>query len=250
MNEMILIQNTRFEGMPTDILIEGRTISRIGKDIEVAAASDLKIIDGRDTAVFPTFVNGHTHSPMVLLRGYGDDMLLQPWLEECIWPVEALYQEREFKVGYRLAFMEMVSGGTTAFNEMYMHPEFALEILREFPMKARLGFPLIDGMNEELGKAQIKECEHFFAEADVPEGVTLGLAIHSIYATSEYAIKWARDFSEARGLNTQIHLSETEQEVNQSKAVHHGMSPVEYLDSIDFLNDRGIRSAYGMALRP
>lgn len=244
---MILIKNTLFNKQVVDILIKDRKIQRIKPKIEVQSDEDLEIIDGNNTAVFPSFVNGHTHSPMVLLRGYGDDMLLAPWLEERIWPVEAKLQGKDFEIGYKLAFMEMIAGGTTAFNEMYMHPEIALKALEGIPLKAHICYPLIDGGNEALGRQQIKACEEFFNTIDPPKGVTIGIAAHSIYATSEFSLKWIKNFVEKRDIKVHIHLSETEKEVKDCMALHNGISPVEYLDKIGFLHNR-VLAAHGVWL--
>jgi len=70
-----------------DILIEGNRIARIGRDLKDEDKGET--IDGRGKLAIPGLVNSHTHLATALFRGYADDMLLQPWLEEKIWPLEA-----------------------------------------------------------------------------------------------------------------------------------------------------------------
>lgn len=234
------ILNTMFNGEKIDILVEGSKISKISSHIKVNREDDFKTINGEGTAVIPSLFNGHTHSPMVLLRGSGDDMLLDAWLTECIWPLEAKLTDEDFYWGYRLAFIEMIKSGTTFFNEMYMNPRAALKALEEIPMKGLVNFPIIDGMNEEAGRAQAADCELFFQNAVPPEGVQLGVAVHSVYANSLFSLEWIRDFALKRDLKIHIHLSETEKEVLDCRKDHQGMSPVEYLDHLGFLSDRVI----------
>ena len=236
--QMILIKNTVLNGSTTDILIEKNKITEIREKINSRASEAAEIIDGSGTAVIPSLINGHTHTPMVLMRGYGDDMLLDKWLSERIWPLESRLGADDFYCGYRLGILEMIKNGTGFFNEMYMHPEKALEVLAEFPMKALLNYPIVDGNNEEEGRRQADECRRFFNEYSRQPGVKFGVAAHSPGANSKYSLEWIRDFASDNDLDVNIHLSETEYDVKNSKAMHNGMSPVEYLDSIGFLNER------------
>jgi 5-methylthioadenosine/S-adenosylhomocysteine deaminase len=68
-----------------------------------------------------------------------------------------------------------------------------------------------------------------------PEKSMMAIAIHAIYSVSEPMMLWAVDFARERGLKIHIHLSETEKEIEDCKALHGGMSPVEYLDSLGVL---------------
>lgn len=81
---MILIEKTMFNGKSRDILIKKNKIVQIASHLQLDRSCDLVVIDGRGTAVLPSLFNGHTHSPMVLLRGYGDDLPLHQWLTDCI----------------------------------------------------------------------------------------------------------------------------------------------------------------------
>ena len=246
---MILISNTLLNGEKADLIIKENLINKIGKDLKKNIQTGTRIIDGRGTAVLPSLFNGHTHSPMVLLRGYGDDMLLDQWLTECIWPVEARLTEEDYYWGYRLAFMEMIKSGTGFFNEMYMNPRAALKALEEIPLKGLINFPIIDGMDEETGREMAEDCELFFKEVEPQSGVQLGVALHSVYANSLFSLLWVRDFAAEKNLKIHIHLSETEKEVKDCMDAHDGMSPVEYLDSLDFLNSR-VFAAHAVWLSP
>ena len=235
---MLIIKNTELNGKSVDILIDGGRISRISGEIRSDEYKDARIINGASTAAVPSFFNAHTHTPMVLLRGYGDDMLLDSWLRERIWPVESRLSDEDFYRGYRLGLLEMIKSGTGCFNEMYMNPEIELKLLEEFPLKAYLNYPILDGLNEDISRKQIADCLEFFGKNSAPDGVKFGLAAHSVGANSIYSLKWIRDYSGENNLNVHIHLSETENDVERCRAAHDGLSPVELLDSIGFLNER------------
>ena len=233
-----IIYNTLVKGKLSDILINGNTITAIRDHNAGSYKNSLDSLDGSGTAALPLLHNGHTHSPMVLLRGIGDDMLLDEWLTKKIWPVEAQLTEDDYYWGNRLALLEMIKSGTGFFNEMYMKPESMIDALKDLPIKALINYPIIDGMDDKSGREQAKNCEIFFNKIEVPPNIQLGIALHSIYANSAYSIKWVRDFANERNLNVHIHLCETKKEVDDSHADHNGRSPVEYLDDMGFLNNR------------
>ncbi|MDA3810465.1 MAG: amidohydrolase [Spirochaetaceae bacterium] len=233
----IVIRNTILNGNIINVEIRGDTIYNITNNA-IPENDSLIEIDGKNTAISPFLHNGHTHSPMVLLRGCGDDLELDSWLKERIWPMEAKLTEEDYFWGNRLAFLEMIKTGTGFFNEMYMNPRNAIEALKGLPLKAQINYPIIDGMNEESGRKQVKECEQFFNTIEISTNVQLGLALHSVYASSSYSLKWVRDFAAQNKLPIHIHLSETEKEVTDCRSIHNGKSPVEYLDDMNLLSHR------------
>ena len=233
----IVIRNTLLDDKFQDILIEGSKIASVGQNLATTFPG-ARILDGEGTAALPSMVNAHTHSPMVLLRGAGDDLPLHEWLTSRIWPLERQFTEEDFYWGNRLAIIEMICGGTGFFNEMYMHPRIALKALEDTPLKGMIHYPIIDGMDPELGKSMWNDCTKFFAETSPPKGVSLGVALHSVYSDSRESIEWVRDFTEEAGLKVHIHLSETREEVEDCLRNHEGRTPVEYLRDLGLLSDR------------
>jgi 5-methylthioadenosine/S-adenosylhomocysteine deaminase len=78
----------------------------------------------------PGFVNAHTHAAMSLLRGIADDLPLERWLEEGVWPVENRWMSAELvRDGTRLAIAEMLKSGCTCFSDQYFFPEIVAETL-------------------------------------------------------------------------------------------------------------------------
>ena len=112
----ILIKGVLLHGEPSDIYIEGKYIKAIGPSLDYKADTYL---DGSRKAVIPGFVNAHTHAAMTLFRGFADDMPLMPWLEHKIWPNEAKLTNDDVYWGSKLACLEMIKSGTTAFLDMY-----------------------------------------------------------------------------------------------------------------------------------
>lgn len=78
-----------------------------------------EVIDLKGKWLLPGLVNTHTHVVMTLLRGIGDDMLLQPWLETRIWPLESQFTPELAVASTELGLLEMVKSGTTTFSDMF-----------------------------------------------------------------------------------------------------------------------------------
>lgn len=101
------------------IVINGNLIEYIGKEKPETEDFDY-VIDGENKVVMPGLVNTHTHLAMTLLRSYADDMNLQDWLFNKIFPFEDKLTADDILKGSEIGVDEMLAGGTTCFNDMYM----------------------------------------------------------------------------------------------------------------------------------
>jgi len=137
----ILIRNIQLNDKPVDIYIEGEFIRKIGFDLFVDAD---EIIDGTQKAVFPGFVNAHTHAAMTLFRGFAEGLPLERWLSEKIWPAEKNHTDETIYWGTKLACLEMIESGTTCFNDMYFCPEQTCRAISEMGLRAFITGPIYD----------------------------------------------------------------------------------------------------------
>jgi len=95
--------------------------------------------------ILPGFINAHSHSAMSLLKGYADDLPLDTWLNNHIWPAESQHVSFDFvKDGSSLAIAEMIKGGTTTFNDMYFFPEATAEVVSKVGIRANIGLGVLD----------------------------------------------------------------------------------------------------------
>ena len=228
----ILIKNVLCNGKITNIHVEQNMISKIG-DVNVEAE---QVIDGKDKAAIPGFINTHTHAAMTLLRSYADDLALQDWLVNKIWPVEAKLTEDDIYWGTKLACLEMIKTGTTTFNDMYFHGEIAAKAVEEMGIRGVLSevfFDLIDETKGQEGRRKVKkgieELKRFKNGRIIP-----ALGPHSIYTVSGEGLQWVKEFADENDLLMHIHLAETEKENDDFKEKY-GKRPVPYLEEIGFL---------------
>ncbi|HIE30995.1 MAG TPA: amidohydrolase [Methanosarcinales archaeon] len=229
----ILLKSTENYG---NVYIEGSTIVEIG----CAAYEADTVIDASNKALVPGFVNTHTHAAMTLFRGYADDLPLHVWLQEHIWPLEAKMTEEDVYWGTKLACLEMIRNGTTAFNDMYWHVMGTARAVEEMGIRAAISNVFIDiagDSDEAMQKENKKLTERL--EKDYSDRIIPALGPHAIYTVSEESLLWTAEFAREKDLLVHIHVSETEQEVSDC-IEQKGMRPVEYLDHIGFLGENVI----------
>lgn len=226
----ILIKGTMLNGKVVDVLIKGNKFEDIAPNINAIADEE---IDARGTAIIPPFYNGHCHAAMTLLRGYADDLPLDIWLNEHIWPAEDKMVPRDIYVGTRLAVLEMIKSGTVFFNDMYGMVEESIKACEEMGIRAQIGISLMDRMGEK----DINGRFEFLHSYKRSEHVTLSVAPHAPYTVSKDLFR--RCVKEAEKANVMIHthLSETKKEIDDCMA-EHGVSPVELLDSLGILTEK------------
>src|SRR5829696_7194851 len=114
------------------VAIDGRDIVAVDTAAAIAAAyRGRETIDAAGAVVMPGLINTHTHAPMVLFRGLADDLALMDWLQKYIFPAEAKTVSPEFvRAGTRLAALEMIRSGTTAYVDMYYFEEEIARVTR------------------------------------------------------------------------------------------------------------------------
>jgi len=234
----LLITNLVVDGNEVDIFIdETGIIAGISENERVRHKGEAEfIIDGDHAIALPGLVNTHTHSAMTLLRGYADDMILQDWLSQKIWPLEAHLTGDDVYLGTRLACLEMIRSGTTAFNDMYFFMDDAARAVDESGVRGVLAYGFIDLFSAEKRETECKTTENFVAHVKSLNNprIKASAGPHAIYTVSKEGLVWCAEFAEEQKIGTHIHLSETEKEVKDCIA-RYGMRPTAFLDECGIL---------------
>ena len=227
--ESILIRNVRHEGRKTNILILRDRFADLDAPADTPAD---RILEADGLAILPSFFNTHTHAAMTLLRGYADDLPLQEWLEEHIWPAEARMEPADIRRGNELAVKEMAASGTTFFSDMYFDFEECIAAVEASGLRAAIGITVMDNHP----KSHFEEIRDYIKNWKDPTGgrIQLVIAPHSIYTVSAERLKRAANFARHQGLLLHIHVAETQREVEDCIRAH-GTTPVRYLDKLGFL---------------
>lgn len=195
-------------------------------------------INGEKRVLIPGIVNTHTHLSMSLLRGLADDLPLDTWLNDHIWPVEANLTGEYCYAGALLACIEMIKSGTTTFNDMYFFMDDVAKAVDEAGLRGMICHGMLDLGDEEKRKAEFKETKRIIEKChDTADGrIKVAFGPHAPYTCSEELLKRVKEKSGKMGLKIHIHVSETEFEVQQVTEAH-GARPFEYLNEIGFLGE-------------
>lgn len=193
-----------------------------------------EVVNCDGLAIVPPFYNGHTHAAMTLLRGYADDMPLQKWLTEYIWPFEAKLSAKDIEIGTRLAVLEMIKSGTVFFSDMYWKREATMKVVQEMGIRAAIGVTIAENLDTP---EHIEENFEFIRKhMHESERVKLAVMPHSIYLVGEKLFKRCAKIAREEGMVLHTHLSETLKEVRDCQK-QYGCTPVELLDRYGVLDD-------------
>lgn len=238
-SQSILIKNTMIIGndiKKSSVLVEDDKIASINENLNDKDADT--VIDGEDKVLIPGLVNTHTHLPMTLMRGLADDLLLDTWLNDHIWPTEANLDGEICYSGAILACVEMIKSGTTTLNDMYFYMDNVAQAIDESGMRGVISHGMLDMGDEDKRKAEFKESLRIIDKChNTADGrIKVALGPHAPYTCSTELLNWVRKKADQLGLRIHIHVSETEFEVKTIIENYEGR-PFEYLDRIGFLKD-------------
>lgn len=244
--EQLIIKNARLNGAVTDIAIENGRFKAFAPAID--APQDCEILDACGMTIMPPFFNAHTHAAMTLLRGFADDIELFDWLNNYIWPAEAKLTPYDVYCGSKLAILEMIKSGTVFFNDMYWFQQETIRAAEEMGVRAAVGLLFLEDQNGNIAERNIRGNQKLLdMKESFSERISLTLAPHAIYSVSERNLRRVEELAGELKLPVHIHLAETAREVEECKAAHQGLSPVEYLASIGLLN-RNLIAAHAVHL--
>jgi len=223
------------------VVIEGeRIIAVMPRPAALAKYVEAKRVELPGHVLVPGFINMHTHSAMSLLRGYADDLNLQVWLNDHIWPVEKAFLGPGFvHDGSKLAMAEMLRGGTTFFNDLYFFPEVTAATAIETGMRASIGLPVIDvptvwANNEDecINKGQAVSASWHGEPL-----ISTALAPHAPYSVGDAALVRIAALSEQFDMRVHMHVLESNWEISESLR-QHGKPTLKRLDDFGLLNER------------
>jgi len=190
------------------------------------------VIDCSNCLIMPGLINAHTHAAMSLLRGIADDLPLDQWLNNYIFPSEARHAGPEFVyLGTRLSAAEMALSGITTFADGYYFMEEAARAavdvgLRSVIAQGILDVPVPDAPRAGFWKERAVE---FLISCPTNPLITPALFCHSAYLCGPETLRGAADMARSKGTHLFCHVSETESEVREIVS-RYGMTPVEHLE--------------------
>ena len=215
------------------VVVENGRIKAIDPDLWTA---DIEV-DCTGKYVSPSFANLHTHSPMNIFKGFAEDVTIDRWFNELIWPYENRLVPRDAYHGSRLAIAEMQNNGVTVFADHYMFAEEIAKAALEMDMSLDIAPTLfsLDGSFKEGLKKTIELSEAYKDE----ERIVVSLGPHSPYTCSMEDLRSVAEVQVKRGFKVHIHAAETKEQVIRSR-IETGKTPFEFLSKSGVLMGRTI----------
>jgi len=185
-------------------------------------------------ALIPGLVNAHTHTAMTLLRGIADDVPLDAWLKDRIWPREAKFVTPEFiHDGVTLGAVEMLRGGITCCNDMYFYPDAAAFAYDAAGLRAVIGLPVLDFPTPYASDAD----DYLRLGLDARDRfkhlprLAWMLAPHAPYTVADASFTRIVTYARQLDLAIQTHLQETRRELDEAIA-RYGQTELARLDRL------------------
>ena len=229
-----LILNSNFQNKKQSLLIKDDLIAEIADEIDESNAD--KIIDAEGKILLPGLINTHTHLSMTLFRGLADDLSLDSWLNDHIWPMEANLNGDYCYIGALLGAVELIKSGTTTFSDMYFYMEDVARAVEDAGIRAVLSYGMIDFGDAERRENELNENLELFKNCNgMADGrIKVFLGPHSPYTASEELLIRTRELADEYNMGIHIHVSETQKEIDDVSA-EKGLRPFEYLEKIGLL---------------
>lgn len=200
-------------------------------------------IDCQGNLLMPGFKDAHTHSGMTLLRSYADDLPLQSWLNEQVFPIEAKMSAEDIYHLTKLAILEYLTSGITSIFEMYLTPESIGQACIDMGMRC----VQTGGVNNFSQSVEL--LEKWYEELNGKHPLLSFLpGFHAEYTCSRELLEEIAAFAKRKKAPVYTHLSETEAEVEGCRE-RYGMTPAIFLDSLGMF-DYGGGVYHGVWLTP
>lgn len=193
--------------------------------------------DGTGRLLMCGFYNAHAHSPMALMRGYGENMVLQDWLTKKIFPFEALLDSNAVYQGTMLCMAESLRFGIVSTSDMYYFVSDIARAAADSGCKENISRSITCFDDTPLKKMDaFHELETACRDLNGAENgrIIMESSLHAEYTSNERIARDLASWTKDAGVRMHVHVSETKTEHEECKERHDGKTPVQYL------NDCGI----------
>lgn len=190
-----------------------------------------EIYDGKYRLMMPAFYNAHAHSPMALMRGYGENLVLQDWLNTKIFPFEDRLDSNAVYWGTMLCMAESIRYGIVSSQDMYYFVPDMVKAVLDSGAKNNISRAIANPMGVPCNKLEsIKELKYALANFhNAGNGrVKMDASIHAEYTSNEETVDCVVDIANSANAIMHVHISETKLEHEECKIRRNGLTPTAY----------------------
>ncbi|WP_374418771.1 TRZ/ATZ family hydrolase [Stutzerimonas kunmingensis] len=232
---------------PAGVVLKGHGLGvrdgRIALIAPRAIALKYRAIETRELEgmlLAPGLINAHGHAAMTLFRGLADDLPLQRWLKDHIWPAESRWVDEDFvRCGTELAIAEQLKGGITCFSDMYFYPSVVSELVHKHGVRAQITIPVLDFPVPDARDADeaLRKGVALFDDLKHHPRITVAFGPHAPYSVADDKLESIRVLVAEMDAGIHMHVHETAHEVQEALRKH-GERPLARLARLQLLGPR------------
>ncbi len=227
---VITMSDTREKIEHIDIVINDDKIIDLVDNYE--GAYD-ELIDATNKIVLPGLINAHTHLGMSYFRATNDNLSLQDWLNNKIWPIEDKMTEEDVYYGSLLSCIEMIKTGTTTASDMYFYTKGLFKAVEESHIRCMSTRCLMANNGDE----RLEELKELYNEYKDNELIYFSVAPHALYTCNLEYLKKCSKLASDLNLPVHMHYLENEQEIIDIEKIYK-MKPIEVLKKSGLINNK------------
>lgn len=221
--------------------VRGDKIEYIGK--EKPAEDFGQEYDGKNRILMPGFYNAHAHSPMALMRGYGENLVLQDWLNTRIFPFEDQLNSNAVYWGTMLCMAESIRFGIVSSSDMYYFIPDMVQAVADSGAKSNISRSVANPMGMPF--EQLPSIRETLDAIRLYNGygdgrVIMDTSIHAEYTSNEETVRGLAAITKEHDLIMHVHASETKLEHEECKERHGGLTPVQYFDQCGLFDTKAL----------
>ena len=240
-NISILDQNSD-ELFKQCVVIDDGIIAYVG-DTTIQHMRYDRIIDGTNKLMIPALYNTHTHLPMSILKGYGEDLPLDKWLNERIFPAEDKLTNEAVYYASMLSIAELLRNGVVSSSDMYSFCDEIARAIEESGAKCNIGrgvVSFVPNQDESLNSRYLEAVDlHKRYHNTANSRIKIDMSIHAEYTSFPETVRIVSEYAKENDLGMHIHLSETRKE-HEACIAKHGKTPTEYFNDLGVFDGRTV----------
>lgn len=215
-----------------DIAIRGNRIGAVEPTGLIQPDRARQVIQADGMVAMPGLINTHSHVPMVIFRGLAEDVSLETWFNEYMWPLESNLQEEDVYWGMLLGLCEMIEAGITSVADHYFYMDQAARAVQEAGMRAALGWAVFGNQ----GQGMLEETARFVERWQGAAGgrITTWLAPHAPYTCDDDFLRTSARYARDLEVGIHIHAAETVAQT-QASLDKRGLTPIQVLEQTGVL---------------
>lgn len=216
-----------------DVLIGGSRIEAVMPTGQIDPSQAREVIDATERLVMPGLINTHAHVPMVIFRGLAEDVTIDKWFNDYIWPLESNLQAEDVFWGMQLGLAEMIEAGVTSVADHYFYMDEAAQAVEKAGTRGLLAWAIFGSQGAGMIERTGEFVRRWQGAAD--GRIRTWMAPHAPYTCDDDFLRASAKMAAQLGVGIHIHASENMDQTRASVAKY-GKTPLQVLAEVGVLD--------------